>query len=50
LDLKEVEKAQNLCEAIQKSGIDEIVYNSAAGAKDHGVARIEQKHRVEQVF
>lgn len=50
LDLKEVEKAQNLCEAIQKSGIDEIVYNSAAGANDHGVARIEQKHRVEQVF
>lgn len=50
LDSKEVEKAQYLCKVIQKSNIQHVVYNSAAGAKDHGVARIQQKHDVEQVF
>ena len=50
LDLKEVERAKNLCAAIQKSCIQRVVYNSAAASKDHGVARIQQKHDVERVF
>jgi len=51
LDLMEAERARNLCAAIlQQSCIQKVVYNSAAGARDHGVARIQQKHDVEEAF
>lgn len=51
LDTAEVDRARNLAAAIAAQGdIGTVVYNSAAGEDDHGVYRIEQKHRVEQVF
>lgn len=51
LDHHEVERALNLCKVLCKNpGIQRVIYNSAAGAPDHGVARIQQKHDVEQVF
>lgn len=49
LDTSEVSSAQNLCEHLH-SDVKCIVYNSAAGAKDHGVKRIQQKHDIEKII
>jgi hypothetical protein len=50
LDTKEVYRATNLCKILLKNNIRNIVFHSAAGEKEHGVQRIQQKHDVEQVF
>lgn len=51
LDKEEVQRARNLCSVILRCPqIQRVVYNSAEGAPDHGVDRIQQKHDVEQVF
>ncbi|CAB9503312.1 NmrA-like family [Seminavis robusta] len=52
LDKGEVPRAENLALVIgsEKNQIRHIVYNSAAAHEDHGVARITQKHDVENVF
>jgi len=49
LDTSEVSSARNLCDALHED-VRSIVYNSAAGAKDHGVARIQQKHEIEMIL
>ena len=49
LDTSEVSSAQNLCNALH-TDIKSIIYNSSAAAKDHGVARIQQKHDVETIL
>ncbi|KAL7502138.1 hypothetical protein ACHAWX_000470 [Stephanocyclus meneghinianus] len=49
IDTTEVSSARNLCKALHDD-VSVIVYNSAAGAKDHGVHRIQQKHDVEGVL
>lgn len=49
LDASEVSSAQNLCKHLH-SDVKCIVYNSAAGAKDHGVQRIQQKHDIERIL
>lgn len=49
LDTSEVSSAQNLCEHLHRD-VKCIVYNSAAGAKDHGVQRIQQKHDIEKIL
>jgi len=49
LDTSEVSSAQNLCNALHED-VRSIVYNSAAGAKDHGVKRIQQKHDIEALL
>lgn len=46
LDTSEVSSSRNLCESLHDD-VSIIVYNSVAGAKDHGVQRIQQKHDVE---
>lgn len=49
LDASEVSSAQNLREHLHND-VKCIVYNSAAGAKDHGVKRIQQKHDIERIL
>lgn len=49
LDTSEVSSAQNLCNALHDD-VRSIVYNSVAGAKDHGVKRIQQKHDIEGIL
>ncbi|KAL9187848.1 hypothetical protein ACHAXT_006226 [Thalassiosira profunda] len=49
LDTTEVSSAANLCDALHED-VTCIVYNSAAGAEDHGVERIQQKHDVETIL
>jgi uncharacterized protein YbjT (DUF2867 family) len=49
LDNSEVSSAQTLCDALHED-VKSIVYNSAAGAKDHGVTRIQQKHDIETIL
>eukprot|EP00804_Cyclotella_cryptica_P024194 CCRYP_020859-RA/>CCRYP_020859-RA protein AED:0.24 eAED:0.24 QI:94/1/1/1/0/0/2/365/429 len=49
LDTLEVSSARNLCESLHDD-VSVIVYNSAAGAKDHGVKRIQQKHDIEGIL
>ena len=49
LDTSEISSAQNLCNALH-TDIKSIAYNSAAGTKDHGVLRIQQKHDVETIL
>ena len=49
LDTLEVSSAQNLCNALH-TDVKSIIYNSSAAAKDHGVARIQQKHDVEIIL
>ena len=49
LDTSEVSSARNLADALHDD-VKSVVYNSAAGAVDHGVARIQQKHDVEAIF
>ena len=49
LDTSEVSSAQNLCEQLH-TDVKCIVYNSAAGSKDHGVQRIQQKHDIEKIL
>ena len=49
LDTSEVSSAQNLCNALH-TDIKSIIYNSSAAEKDHGVARIQQKHDVETIL
>mmetsp|Transcript_21820 Transcript_21820/g.47503 ORF Transcript_21820/g.47503 Transcript_21820/m.47503 type:complete len:330 (-) Transcript_21820:358-1347(-) len=51
LDVKEVERAQNLCNALVKQeSVGHVVYNSAAAGPNHNVKRIAQKHGVEEIF
>lgn len=49
LDTSEVSSARNLRDALDDD-VRTIVYHSAAGAKDHGVKRIQQKHDVEKIL
>ena len=49
LDMNEISSAQNLCDNLHDD-VKCIVYNSAAGAKDHGVRRIQQKHDIENIL
>lgn len=51
LDLKEVERAQNLCAALsEQNSVRHVVYNSAASLPTCAVKRVHQKHGVEKVF
>ncbi|MBD0267586.1 MAG: NmrA family NAD(P)-binding protein [Cyanobacteria bacterium Co-bin8] len=50
-DPLEVERAERIARAAQRTNIRHLVYNSAGGAdRNSGIGHIEQKHRVEQVF
>mmetsp|Transcript_78 Transcript_78/g.146 ORF Transcript_78/g.146 Transcript_78/m.146 type:complete len:357 (-) Transcript_78:46-1116(-) len=49
LDTSELSSARNLRDALDDD-VRTIVYHSAAGAKDHGVKRIQQKHDVEEIL
>jgi uncharacterized protein YbjT (DUF2867 family) len=50
LDTKEVDRAVTICNVLLQNNVRNIVFNSAAGEKGHGVRRIQQKHEVENVF
>jgi NmrA-like family len=50
LDKNEVDCASTLCNVLLVNNVRIIVLNSAAGEKEHGVRRIQQKHDVEKLF
>ncbi|MBD2106424.1 NmrA family NAD(P)-binding protein [Nodosilinea sp. FACHB-13] len=50
-DPQEVARAQRIAQAAKQANVSHIVYNSAGGAdRKSGIAHIEQKYRVEQIF